>query len=606
MCGIVGYIGMRQAGDILLDGLEKLEYRGYDSSGIAVMDGGAICLVKAVGRLSELKSRLNGNGPAGTLGIGHTRWATHGKPSDENSHPHAGNTDRFAVVHNGIIENYGRLKSRLIEEGHVFRSETDTEVLPHLLEDSYDGDFLQAVRKTVSQLEGSYAFAAISSDNPQEIIAVRKDSPLVAGIGDGEIFLASDIPAVLKYTRSIMIFEDGEMARITPEGVEVYNEDGARMDKDIQQIDWDIEAAEKGGFPHFMIKEIFEQPQAVRKTLAGRISGTRVSLNLDWSTDEARAINKVAVIACGTACYAGMVGRSIFEQLLRIPVSVDVASEFRYMNPIVDEQTLALVISQSGETADTLAGLREAKARGARVVAITNVVGSSIAREADQVLYTQAGPEIAVASTKAYVTQLVGIYLLALYLGVLRGSVTRELEAQILDGLEALPQAIEDVLDRAGEIIEMADRIKDKNNVFFIGRGVDHTASLEGALKLKEISYIHAEAYAAGELKHGTIALIEPGVPVISLATQGHLLDKMVSNIKEVKARGAEIYGFGFNEGREIREESDQFFQLPESLRILAPVVTVIPLQMLAYYVSVARGNDVDKPRNLAKSVTVE
>ena len=606
MCGIVGYTGKRMAREVLLDGLEKLEYRGYDSAGIAVIQDGCIDMERSVGRLANLADKVAGRSWPGNLGIGHTRWATHGKPSDENSHPHTGNTGRFAVVHNGIIENYQELRRELAEKGHVFTSETDTEVLPHLLEEADQGDFLQAVRETVSRLEGSYAFAAICSDHPGEMIAVRKDSPLVAGLGDGEVFLASDIPAVLKYTRNIVIFEDGEMARIRAEGIEVYDSGGERIEKEVHEILWDIEAAEKGGYPHFMIKEIFEQPSAVLKTLAGRTEGDRVRLDLDLTPEMAGDINKVVVIACGTACYAGMVGRTIIENLLRIPVTVDVASEFRYMNPIVDEHTLALVISQSGETADTLAGLREARSRGAKVVAITNVVGSSIAREADQVIYTQAGPEIAVASTKAYVTQLIAIYLLTLFLGRLRGSVPESLEKELLDGLRKLPEGIREILDRNQEIVDMAEKIREAEDVFFLGRGVDYTASLEGALKLKEISYIHAEAYAAGELKHGTIALIEPGVPVIALATQEHLVDKMVSNIKEVKARGAVVYGFGFSGARAVREESDIFFELPDTLQLLAPVLTVIPLQMLAYHVSVVRGNDVDKPRNLAKSVTVE
>ncbi|QRN84946.1 glutamine--fructose-6-phosphate transaminase (isomerizing) [Clostridia bacterium] len=606
MCGIVGYLGSRSAQEVLLQGLEKLEYRGYDSAGIAVMQRDGLKTGKKKGRLDCLKNAIADEDFNGTMGIGHTRWATHGKPSDENSHPHNGSTTRFAVVHNGIIENYQELKKMLIEKGHEFSSETDTEVIPHLLEENYQGDFKEAMRTTVAQLDGSYAICAMSSEDSDTMITVRKDSPLIVGIGEHECFVASDIPAVLKYTKDIMVFEDGEMAVITSEGIKVYSAEGDLINKPITKVDWDMEAAEKGGFPHFMLKEIFEQPEAIRKTLAGRLDGDLVKLNLSITAEELKKINKVVVIACGTASYAGRVGRTLIEKILRIPVSVDVASEFRYMDPIVDENTLALIISQSGETADTLAGLKEARSRGAKVISITNVVGSSIARESDEVIYTQAGPEIAVASTKAYVTQLIAIYLLTLHLGRIIGSISEEKIGEMVRGIRKLPDQIQKILERKDELIAMAAEIKDSEHVFFIGRGVDFTASLEGALKLKEISYIHAEAYAAGELKHGTLALIEEGTPVIAISTQSHLREKTISNIKEIKARGASVYSLCFEGCESMEAASDGLFVLPTTQEILAPVVTVVPLQLLAYYVSVARGNDVDKPRNLAKSVTVE
>lgn len=606
MCGIVGYMGPRSAQEVLLQGLEKLEYRGYDSAGITVAKAEGLKTGKKKGRLDNLKQLMVVEDFRGTAGIGHTRWATHGKPSDENSHPHTGNTSRFSVVHNGIIENYQKLKKILQEKGHEFSSETDTEVIPHLLEENYKGDFKQAMLDTVAQLDGAYAICAMSSEEPDTLIAVRKDSPLIVGIGENECIVASDIPAVLKYTRDVIVFEDGELAVITRDGIQVFTVEGELLDKEVIKIDWDLEAAEKGGFPHFMIKEIFEQPEAVRKTLAGRIENNLVKLDLSITAEELKKINKVVVIACGTASYAGQVGRTLIEKILRIPVSVDVASEFRYMDPLVDENTLALIVSQSGETADTLAGLKEARSRGAKVVSITNVVGSSIARESDEVIYTQAGPEIAVASTKAYVTQLIAIYLLTLHLARIKGSISDEKIGEMVQGLIELPDRISDILVRKDELIAMAEEIKDNEHVFFIGRGVDFTASLEGALKLKEISYIHAEAYAAGELKHGTLALIEEGTPVIAISTQSHLREKTISNIKEVKARGARVFSLCFNDCEGMELESDRVFGLPSTQEVLAPVVTVIPLQMLAYYVSVARGNDVDKPRNLAKSVTVE
>lgn len=607
MCGIVGYLGKKQAAPILLEGLEKLEYRGYDSAGIAVLADSSLEIAKTVGKLKVLTDKLAANLPAGNMGIGHTRWATHGKPSDTNAHPHTGCSDAFVVVHNGIIENYQKLKEWLINKGHIFKSETDTEVLPHLIEHHYKGDLAAAVQEMVRLLEGSYALAIMSTKEPDKIVAVRKDSPLVVGLGQEEYFLASDIPAILNHTRETHILEDGEMAVLTADGVAVYNSLGEKIAKEVFHVQWDIQAAERGGYPHFMLKEIFEQPRAIRDTISGRINdaGT-VDLGLKMTPAEIGEFEKIAVVACGTASYAGMVGKYVMEKILRIPVEVDIASEFRYRDPLVNEKTLVLVISQSGETADTLAALREAKARKAKVVAITNVVGSSVSREADEVIYTWAGPEIAVASTKAYITQLVAIYLLSMYLAQAKGMISQHEAEELAVAIKKLPELADEVLGQAANIELWAKNVAKWEDAFFIGRGIDFAVGLEGALKLKEISYIHAEAYAAGELKHGTLALIVDNIPVIALATQEALFDKMVSNIKEVKARGANVTAVAFAGNEEIQASVDQVIYLPETLPILAPVLTVIPLQLLAYYAAVARGSDVDKPRNLAKSVTVE
>ncbi|BCU80444.1 glutamine--fructose-6-phosphate aminotransferase [isomerizing] [Polycladomyces abyssicola] len=608
MCGIVGYIGPKQAQEILLEGLSKLEYRGYDSAGLAVYNGETIGVQKSKGRLSELEARLKSRSLPGNLGIGHTRWATHGKPSDENSHPHVDQEQRFAVVHNGIIENYLELKEELQAKGRVFTSETDTEVIAHLLADLWDGDLVSTVQKVVARLEGAYALGIISEHEPDKMVAVRLASPLIVGVGEGENFIASDIPAILKHTRDIYVVEDGEMAVITREGVQLMKTDGTPVQRDTLHVDWDVVTAEKGGYDHFMLKEIYEQPKAIRDTMAGRIKDGQVDLSreIGMSEDQINNIERIHIVACGTAYHAGLVGKYVIEDLVRIPVETDIASEYRYRNPIITPNTLVVVISQSGETADTLAALREAKKAGARVLAITNVVGSSVAREADDVIITWAGPEIAVASTKAYTSQLIAIYLLGAYFARIRGTRAESELADIVTALQQLPEKADQVLGNTTAIQQFAQEIARHEDLFFLGRGLDYAVALEGSLKLKEITYIHSEAYAAGELKHGTLALIEEGVPVISLATQEAIYDKMVSNIIEVKARGAHVLGLALEGDQELHKSVDQVFTIPKTLPLLTPVLAVIPLQLIAYYACVARGYDVDKPRNLAKSVTVE
>ncbi|MDN4593644.1 glutamine--fructose-6-phosphate transaminase (isomerizing) [Polycladomyces subterraneus] len=608
MCGIVGYIGPKRAQEILLEGLSKLEYRGYDSAGLAVYNGETIGVQKSKGRLSDLEARLQSRSLPGNLGIGHTRWATHGKPSDENSHPHVDQEQRFAVVHNGIIENYLELKEELQEKGRVFTSETDTEVIAHLLADLWDGDLVSTVQKVVARLEGAYALGIISEHEPDKLVAVRLASPLIVGVGKGENFIASDIPAILKHTRDIYVMEDGEMAIITREGVQLMKTDGTPVQRDTLHVDWDVVTAEKGGYDHFMLKEIFEQPKAIRDTMAGRIKDGQVDLSreIGMSKDQINKIERIHFVACGTAYHAGLVGKYVIEDLVRIPVETDIASEYRYRNPIITPNTLVVVISQSGETADTLAALREAKKAGARVLAITNVVGSSVAREADDVIITWAGPEIAVASTKAYTSQLIAIYLLGAYFARIRGTRAESELADIVASLQQLPEKADQVLGDTTAIQQFAQEIARHEDLFFLGRGLDYAVALEGSLKLKEITYIHSEAYAAGELKHGTLALIEEGVPVISLATQEAIYDKMVSNIIEVKARGARVLGLALEGDQELQKSVDQVFTIPKTLPLLTPVLAVIPLQLIAYYACLARGYDVDKPRNLAKSVTVE
>ncbi|GAB7387176.1 glutamine--fructose-6-phosphate transaminase (isomerizing) [Bacillaceae bacterium] len=612
MCGIVGYIGNddhHNAQQILIDGLKKLEYRGYDSAGIAVLNGKGLDVVKTQGRLAKLEEQLRRRPLQGSIGIGHTRWATHGKPSDINSHPHTDETGKFAVVHNGIIENYLELKEELARKGYKFVSETDTEVIAHLLADLYDGDIVSTVRKAVKRMTGAYALAILTEHEPDKLVAVRVASPLVIGLGEGCNFIGSDIPAILEHTRDVYILEDGEMAVLTADSVELFTTDGRPVQRDVFKVEWDLVQAEKGGYDHFMLKEIHEQPQAFRDTLAGRISrdGMRVTLNeLSLSEEELKRIDRICIVACGTAYHAGLVGKYVIEELTRIPVEVDVASEYRYRRPIITENTLVIVISQSGETADTLAALRESKQLGAKVVAITNVVGSSVAREADEVLYTWAGPEIAVASTKAYTSQLIALYLFAIYLAQVKGTKEQAELSALIDGLFQLPEQAQAVLAQAEEIKVLAEKIAKHQNMFFIGRGLDYAVSLEGSLKLKEISYIHSEAYAAGELKHGTLALIEDGIPVVAVATQEEIFDKMVSNIKEVKARGAYVIGVGVAGDAELAKSVDEVLTIPRTLPLLAPALAVIPLQLLAYYACLARGYDVDKPRNLAKSVTVE
>jgi glucosamine--fructose-6-phosphate aminotransferase (isomerizing) len=608
MCGIVGYIGKKQAQSVLLEGLEKLEYRGYDSAGVAIYDGEAIGVKKTKGRLADLAGQLDQQGLKGQVGIGHTRWATHGKPSNVNSHPHTDVKEQFAVVHNGIIENYIELREELIAKGHVFTSETDTEVVAKLLADVYDGDFLSTVKKAVARLEGAYALGIISNYEPDKLIAVRLASPLVVGIGEGENFIASDIPAILKHTRDVYILEDGEIAVLDVNGVQLLTVDGTPINRDVLRVTWDMATAEKDGYDHFMLKEIYEQPKAIRDTLAGRIKDGRVDLSQEISltAESVKQINKIHFVACGTAYHAGMVGKTVLEQLTRIPVEIDVASEYRYRDPIIDEKTLVVVVSQSGETADTLAALREAKKHGARVLAITNVVGSSVAREADDVIITWAGPEIAVASTKAYTSQLIAIYLFGMYMAqLLETSAVASFE-ELLSALQSLPEKTEEVLRQADAVADFAKTIVNNDHLFFLGRGLDYAVALEGSLKLKEISYIHSEAYAAGELKHGTLALIEEGIPVIALATQQAVFEKMVSNIQEVKARGAHVLGLAPVGDTELEKSVDEVMTIPEIHDLFAPVLAVVPLQLLAYYACVERGYDVDKPRNLAKSVTVE
>ncbi len=609
MCGIVGYIGPKEAVSVLVDGLEKLEYRGYDSAGVAIPGEENLEILKKVGKLAVLKDKLNGEEHCANVGIGHTRWATHGRPSDTNAHPHTDCTGQFAVVHNGIIENYLSLREWLESEGHVFRSQTDTEVLPHLIEHFYDGDLLEAVLASVSKLVGSYAMAVVSSKEPDKLVAVRQDSPLVVGLGEGEYFLASDIPALLKHTRFTYILNDGEVAVLEKGGVKVMDLDRKEIRKSIFEVKWAAEQAEKGGYDHFMLKEIHEQPKALRDTLSGRIEADNSRVNLEEVTitpEEIKGLKKIFITACGTAYHAGLVGKYIIEKLVRLPVEVDIASEFRYRQPIIEPGTLVVIISQSGETADTLAALREAKRQGARIVAVTNVVGSSVAREADDVIYTWAGPEIAVASTKAYTTQLVSMYLLALHLAGLRGTLAPEKISELLAEMKTLDEKTQEILNDSQVIRDFAREIANSDDLFYLGRGLDYSVAMEGSLKLKEISYIHAEAYAAGELKHGTLALIEEDTPVVALVTQETLFEKMVSNIQEVNARGAAVLTLAMEGLRDVEKVSRKVVYIPRTYEVLAPILTVVPLQLLAYHTAVARNCDVDKPRNLAKSVTVE
>ncbi len=609
MCGIVGYVGPKQAAPFLLEGLRKLEYRGYDSAGIAVYNGANITLEKCMGRLDSLEKKIEGHIPQGHLGIGHTRWATHGRPSDTNAHPHADCHGDFVVVHNGIVENYLHIKERLIEKGHKFLSETDTEVVAHLVEEYYEGDFVEAVKKVLAEIRGSYSLVFISKHEPDKIICTKQDNPLVIGLGEGENFIASDIPAIIHRTRRTFILSDGEMAVVTKDSVWVTNRQGTPVSKKVFEVNWDAEAAEKGGYDHFMIKEIIEQPKAFRDTMTARVNKDNNTISFDelkWTREEVAAIKKITITACGTAYHAGLVGKYYLEQLARIPVEVDIASEFRYRNPLVDSSTLVIIISQSGETSDSLAALKEAKRLGARTLAVTNVVGSSIAREADQVIYTWAGPEIAVASTKAYTTQLLVMLMVSIYLAGLRESLPAERLNQLVAELKKLPQKADEFLANGQAVKTFAELYGFNEDVFFIGRSLDYAVAMEGALKLKEISYIHAEAYAAGELKHGTLALIIEGVPVIALATQMDVYEKTLSNIKEVKARDAVVIGLAMEGDDQIKKYVDHTIFIPATEKYLAPILAVIPLQLLAYYAAVTRGCDVDKPRNLAKSVTVE
>ncbi|WP_133016080.1 glutamine--fructose-6-phosphate transaminase (isomerizing) [Clostridium cuniculi] len=608
MCGIVGYIGNKKASNFLIEGLSKLEYRGYDSAGIAVINNGSVEIRKHKGRLSNLVEELKNNSADGTIGIGHTRWATHGEPSDINSHPHQTSKGDITVVHNGIIENYNELTKWLKSEGYEFKSATDTEVIPNLIHYYYKGDLFEAVVKATEKLEGSYALGVVCGQEPDKIVAVRKDSPLIVGIGNGESFIASDIPAVLNYTRDIYLLEDNEFVVLTNEGAKIFKANGERINKEIYKVTWNEDAAEKGGYDSFMLKEIHEQPKAIKDTMSGRVSlNEKINLgDFKLTAEELEEIDRIYIIACGTAYNAGLIGKVAIEDLARIPVEVAIASEFRYRNPIVTKKTLIVTLSQSGETADTLAVLRDAKKIGAKTLAITNVVGSSISREADNVIYTMAGPEIAVASTKAYTTQTVVMNLLGMYLADLKGMLKSEDEIEIKKALLELPNKIEDVLEKKPQIAEIAKIIAQEKDLFYLGRDVDYALAIEGALKIKEIAYIHSEAYAGGELKHGTIALIEPGTKIIALLTQTNLKDKMISNIREVKSRGAEIIGIAY-EGQELDSSIfDEIIRIPQISTRIAPVLGAVVLQLLAYYVAKERGCDIDKPRNLAKSVTVE
>ncbi|HIW28217.1 MAG TPA: glutamine--fructose-6-phosphate transaminase (isomerizing) [Candidatus Lawsonibacter pullicola] len=610
MCGIVGFIGREQAAPILLEGLSRLEYRGYDSAGLAVYDREkGLQVVKAKGRLQVLRDLTDGGAKVpGTMGLGHTRWATHGAPNDENAHPQVSQSGRIAVVHNGIIENYGELKSFLEAKGVVFTSETDTEVVAQLLEFYYAGDLLDAVFKVLHRIEGAYALGIVCADEPDKLVAVRKDSPLILGYGEGFQMLASDVTAVIQYTREVCYLDDGDVAVLTPGGVQVYDSLGQPEEKERSHVDWEISAAEKGGYEHFMFKEIMEEPKALKDTISPRIRDGKVVLDdLTITREDLEGMDRFYIIACGSSYHVGMAAKYILERLLRIPVEVTLASEFRYCRPIVSEHTLALVISQSGETIDTLAAMREAKRLGARLLSIVNVVGSTIARESDDVLYTWAGPEIAVATTKAYSTQLAVIYLLAIHFAGLLGRIGSEEYRELVEQLQLLPGKAEEILKHTEEIQYYASIYFNHDSVFFIGRNIDYAVGLEGSLKLKEISYIHSEAYAAGELKHGTISLIEDGTLVVALASWNELFDKLMSNVKEVKARGADVIGIATESHKAaLAALVDSALSIPDIHPMFLPSLEVIPMQLFAYYVALMRGCDIDKPRNLAKSVTVE
>lgn len=606
MCGIVGYVGPRDCTDVLIDALSKLEYRGYDSAGIAVFENGKISVAKSKGRLKDLENKMETEGrPQGHAGIGHTRWATHGEPSDINSHPHSGK--RVTIVHNGIIENYKKLKDFLVKQGKSFLSETDTEVVAQLLDYYYDGNPLETIIKTVHELEGSYALGIVFADFPDTVYAVRMESPLIIGKGEGESFIASDVPAILKYTKDYYLLEHGEVAMLNRNGVKFYDIHKREIEKELKTADWDMDAAEKGGFEHFMLKEIHEQPESIKKTIAPRISDGLPCLEECGITPEKlRSFDKIYIVACGTAMHAGMVGKYVIEKLARIPVVVDIASEFRYRDPLLTDKDLVIIISQSGETADSLAAMRLSKKLGAQTLAIVNAKGSSIAREADMLIYTHAGPEIAVASTKAYMVQIAVMYLLAFELALASGEIDEAQCRQLTALLQGTPELIEKILEEKKQAQYIASKLITADSLLYIGRGLDYALSMEGSLKLKEISYIHSESYAAGELKHGTISLISNGMPVIAVATQTALFDKTISNIKEVKARGAKVVIVCRNGYEPEKDVADYKFGLPDIDDILMPMTAVVPLQLIAYYTSVLKGNDVDKPRNLAKSVTVE
>ena len=606
MCGIVGYVGPDEALPIILEGLRRLEYRGYDSAGIALIDG-ALRVVKRAGKLAELERALGDDAPTGRVGIGHTRWATHGEPSDRNAHPHVDCLGRIAVIHNGIIENFAELRAGLEKRGHTLESDTDTEVVAHLIEEK-GGSLADAVRATVRELDGAYAIVVCSLDEPGAIVGAKVSSPLVVGLGEGETLLASDIPAVLGRTDLVIPVEEGQVVEVRRDGVSFTDFDGAAVEPRPIRIDWDVARAEKGGFDHFMLKEIHEQPAAIRDTLAGRVS-LDGALDLEegyLAPDVLREIGKVFVVACGTAFHSGMVAKYAIEHWTRLPVEIEIASEFRYRDPVLGPDTLTLAVSQSGETIDTLEAVRHAARQGSHVLAVTNTVGSSLAREAEGVLYTHAGPEIGVAATKTFATQMVALHLTALYLAQVRGSMFPEEIAEVIERMHELPGQVEQTLELDGQVRELAERYQQASDFLFIGRHVGYPAALEGALKLKEISYIHAEGYPAGELKHGPIALVEPGVPVVAVATECHVYPKVLSNIQEVRARGAEVIAVATEGDEAIGELAQHVLFVPRTPELLAPVVVTPPLQLLAYHIAVLRGCDVDQPRNLAKSVTVE
>lgn len=608
MCGIIGYVGDEQrAMEVILDGLSKLEYRGYDSAGLAIIENGKIFIEKKSGKLENLRNALKGKEESACVGIGHTRWATHGNPADENSHPHFSSDRKVAVVHNGIIENYLKLKEELTKEGYIFTSQTDSEVVAHLFSKHYDGDMLSTLRKVTERIRGSYALGIIERENPDRLVCVRKESPLIIGLGKGKNFIASDVPAILKYTREVIFLDNSEMAIVEKDRVSVYDSQGKKLEKAISKIEWDMEQANKGGYPHFMLKEIEEQPEVIEKTLDvymntnGKVDFSSSLKKLDLSK-----IKEIYIVACGTAYHAGLQGAYFFKKISGIKTEVDIASEFRYSDPFIDESTLAIFISQSGETLDTLMAMKMAKEKGATTLAITNVLGSTISREADMVIYTLAGPEISVASTKAYTAQVTLFYLLALYFGEKKMLIDGNKYESYLDTIHMLSDQVKKVIDKKEQIRAIANKIKDKRNGFFIGRGIDDKCGREGSLKMKEITYIHTEAFSAGELKHGTIALIEEGTMVIAIATQEDMIEKIISNIKEVKARGAYVIALTKEKYKNVADISDEIILIDDVEDILAPTVANISLQLLAYYTAVEKGLDVDKPRNLAKSVTVE
>lgn len=609
MCGIVGYLGKKRAQPILLEGLKRLEYRGYDSSGIAVLEKKKILLYKKEGKISILEALLVNKKLEGTIGLGHTRWATHGKPSDENAHPHSDCSGDLVVVHNGIIENYLILKEELVKKGHRFKSETDTEVIAHLIEENFKGDLEEATREALKSVEGAYAIGVISTRDPEKLVAARYGSPLIVGVGEKEYFIASDVPAILNHTREIIFLDEGQLATLTPEGVKVTTLDNEKVKKAVTRIEWDASLAQKNGYKHFMLKEIYEQPRAIMDTVRGRIAkdeGEVLLEEIGLSPEEIEKIKRLFIIACGTSYHAALVGKFLIENKVGLPVEVDIASEFRYRNPIIDSQTLVMVITQSGETADTLAALRLAREKKAKTLVITNVVGSTASREADGVLYTHAGPEIAVASTKAFIAQLTLLYLFTIYLGRIRGTILKEDAKEMLSALKSLPQQAKKILENTKEILSCARKYFQKRDFLYLGRGINYPIALEGALKLKEISYIHAEGYPAGEMKHGPIALIDENMLIVVIATQGAVYEKVLSNIEEVKAREGIVIALAIAGDEEIKKKADEVIYLPRVREDLTPILAVIPLQLLAYHIAAKRGCDIDQPRNLAKSVTVE